>query len=138
VEIALSIPAVLVVLAASLFISTYARNQVSVEEDLLRAVTLCSRGLPTGSAEACVRTALEGRLTFCDGPTIETEVQTFDRTYNQDDHPGLAVPIRKTLGLLRGQVSCSMDITVWQYISRTVEFTAQVAMPVRLETETRP
>ena len=138
VEIALSVPVILLVLAASIFISTYARNRVSVEENLTEAVSLCARGLPSDAAQNCVRTALEGKLAFCDGPNIEAEVQTFDRTYDQNDNEGLAVPIRKSLGLLLGRVSCSMNIEVWQYISRTVEFTTQVAMPVRLETGTRP
>ena len=138
VEIALSIPAILFVLAASLYMATYARNRVSVEEDLQRAVKLCSRGLPAASMDACVQNALEGRLAFCTDPTIRTEFRTFDRTYDRADDERLPEPITKTLGLLRGEVSCSMDIEVWQYLSRTVEFTTQAAMPVRLDTETRP
>ena len=138
VEFALSIPAILLVVAVSLYMATYARNRVSVEEDLQRAVKLCSRGLPAANTDACVRTILAGRLTFCDEPEIRTEYRTFDRTYDRADDNRLPAPITKTLGLLRGEVSCSMDIKIWQAFSRTVEFTTQAAMPVRLDTETRP
>ncbi len=132
VQVALSIPVMLALIALAVYVGQFYRANVELLELVQEAARVCSRNLPAEQAEACARTRLEERavqVRGCDEVETRIIVKSEREEYNDDD---LAQQVTVSLEWLQVGVDCTGAFGLPFAGTDQFNLTAEAAMPMRL------
>ena len=133
VQVALSIPVILALIALAVYVGQFFRANIELLELAQETARICTRNLPAAEATACARARIEERalqVRGCD----EVEALIFVRNadsepYTDDD---MAEPVVVSLTWLEVRIDCTGAFGLPFAGTDQFNLTAEAAMPMRL------